>query len=140
MFERDELREFNKSIIEEFRSNEGVVGGMFEGEPLLLLTSTGAKSGLLRTNPVTYLADGDRYIIFASYEGQPTNPPWYYNLKSNPDVSIEVGSDKFNVKAIEVEDPERSELFAKVAERMPDFKEYEKRTTRVIPVIALTRS
>ncbi len=66
--------------------------------------------------------------------------PGYYNLKSNPDVSIEVGSDKFNVKAIEVEDPERSELFAKVAERMPDFKEYEKRTTRVIPVIALTRS
>ena len=139
MFQPDELREFNKSIIEEFRENAGIVGGMFEGANLLLLTTTGAKSGLSRTNPLAYMKDGERYIIFASYEGNPKNPPWYYNVKADPAVKLEVGSDSFTCTAREVDEPERTSLYASMVEKMPEFAEYESRTERTIPVIAVTR-
>lgn len=134
----EELKKFNNSIIDEFRANDGAVGGMFENAKLLLLTTTGAKTGLARVNPLAYLNDGKRYIIIASYEGAPTNPPWYYNLLSNPEVGIEVGSEKFTARAAVLDEPERTELYAKMVTIMPNFAEYESKTTRVIPVVALT--
>ena len=134
------MQDFNKSIIHEFRANNGVVGGQFAGAPLLLLTTTGAKSGLSRVNPLAYLADKNRHVIIASYAGGPTNPPWYHNLIANPEVYIEVGSDSFRAKAEVVSEPERSELYKKIADAMPAFAEYQTKTTRVIPVIALVRT
>lgn len=134
-----ELQEFNKSIIDEFRANDGVVGGMFADAQLLLLTTTGAKTSLIRINPLVCLSDGDRYIIIASYEGAPTNPPWYYNLLSNPEVGVEVGSEQFAARATVLDEPERTELYAKMVKIMPIFTEYQSKTTRVIPVVALTR-
>jgi deazaflavin-dependent oxidoreductase (nitroreductase family) len=133
------MQEFNQSIIDEFRANDGAVGGQFAGAPLLLLTSTGAKSGQSRVNPLAYLADGDRYIIFASFAGAPKNPPWYFNLLANPEVTVEVGGDAFTAKAIVVGEPERTQLYDKMANAIPTFAEYRDKTTRVIPVVALSR-
>ena len=130
---------FNKAIIDEFRANKGVVGGQFAGAPLLLLSTTGAKSGLARVNPLVYLADGDRQIIVASFAGAPTSPPWYHNLLANPEVGVEMGSENFKASAGVLDEPERTELYAKMVEIMPVFSEYQSKTTRVIPVIALTR-
>ena len=134
-----DMQEFNKSIIDEFRTNGGVVGGQFAGAPLLLLSTTGAKTGLPRVNPLAYLADGDRHIIIASYAGAPNNPPWYYNLLSNPEVSVELGSERFTANTEVLNEQERTELFTRMVEVMPVFSEYQSKTTRVIPVIALTR-
>lgn len=134
-----DFQKFNNKIIEEFRANGGKVGGQFEGAPLLLLTTTGAKSGLPRTNPLAYIADGDRYVVIASYAGAPTNPPWYYNLIANPGVEIEVGTQRFNARAQVLVEPERSALYRRMASVMPAFSEYERKTTRSIPVIALSR-
>ena len=130
---------FNKAIIDEFRANKGVVGGQFAGAPLLLLSTTGAKSGLARVNPLVYLVDGDRQIIIASFAGAPTSPPWYHNLLANPEVGVEMGSENFKASAGVLDEPERTELYAKMVEIMPVFSEYQSKTTRVIPVIALTR-
>ncbi len=135
-----DMKEFNKTTIDEFRANGGVVGGQFAGIPLLLLTTTGAKTGLTRVNPLAYMNHGDRHIIIASYAGAPTNPPWYYNLLSNPEVSVEMGSERFTAKADVLDEPERTELYAKMAGIIPVFSEYQSKTTRVIPVVALTRS
>ncbi|MFL5822697.1 MAG: nitroreductase family deazaflavin-dependent oxidoreductase [Solirubrobacteraceae bacterium] len=129
--------DFNAQIIEEFRANGGRVGGMFEGMPLLLLHHTGAKSGKARINPVAYTRDGERYVIFASKAGAPTNPDWYHNLKAHPEVSIEVGTDRLDVVAEEARGEERERLFAAQAERSPQFAEYQRKTDRVIPVITL---
>ena len=134
------MNEFNQSIIDEFRSNDGVVGGPFEGASLLLLGTIGAKSGLPRTNPLAYLREGDRLIVIASYAGAPVNPPWYYNLLANPEVSVEVGTEKFTAIASVVDEPDRSALYARMAQKMPAFQEYEAKTSRVIPVVALTRT
>jgi deazaflavin-dependent oxidoreductase (nitroreductase family) len=133
------MSDFNRSIVEEFRANGGKVGGPFEGAPMLLLTTTGAKSGKSRTVPVVYLADGDRYIVFASKAGAPTNPDWYHNLVANPAVSVEVGSERADADAVVLTGDERDQLYAQQAERMPGFKEYQDKTTRVIPVVALQR-
>jgi deazaflavin-dependent oxidoreductase (nitroreductase family) len=130
--------DFNAQIIEEFRANEGRVGGMFEGATLLLLHHTGAKSGKRRVNPLGYLDDDGRYVVFASKAGAPTNPDWYHNLKADPNVTIEVGSDTIEVGASEATGEERERLFRTQAERVPQFAEYEKKTNRVIPVIVLT--
>jgi len=130
--------EFNARIIEEFRANEGVVGGMFEGVPLLLLHHTGAKSGQARINPLAYQSDGDRYVVFASKGGAPTNPDWYHNLRANPRVNIEVGTDTIAVVASEAAGEERERLFRTQVENVPQFGEYEKQAGRVIPVIVLT--
>ena len=135
-----DMKEFNKTIIDEFHANGGVVGGQFAGIPLLLLTTTGAKTGHTRVNPLAYMNHGDRHIIIASYAGAPTNPPWYYNLLSNPEVSVEMGSERFTARANVLDEPERTELYAKMVEIIPVFSEYQSKTTRVIPVVALTRS
>jgi deazaflavin-dependent oxidoreductase (nitroreductase family) len=130
--------DFNANIIEEFHANEGRVGGMFEGVPLLLLHHTGAKSGISRVNPLAYQADDGRYVIFASKGGAPTNPDWYHNLRAQPNVTIEVGADTIAVVASEAAGEERERLFRTQAERVPQFGEYEQKTDRVIPVIVLT--
>ena len=130
--------DFNAQIIEEFHANEGRVGGMFEGSTLLLLHHTGAKSGKRRTNPLGYLNDQGRYVVFASKAGAPTNPDWYHNLKAHPNVTIEVGSDSIEVAASEAIGEERDRLYRTQAERVPQFAQYEKQTDRVIPVIVLT--
>ena len=135
-----DMKEFNKTTIDEFRANGGVVGGQFAGIPLLLLTTTGAKTGHTRVNPLAYMNHGDCHIIIASYAGAPTNPPWYYNLLSNPEVSVEMGSERFTARADVLDEPERTELYAKMVEIIPVFSEYQSKTTRVIPVVALTRS
>ena len=133
------MLEFNKKIIEEFRANGGVVGAPFENAPLLLLGTIGAKSSEPRTNPLAFLDEGECLIIIASFAGSPTHPPWYYNLQANPEVTVEVGTDKYQALASVVKEPERSDLYAKIAAERPAFAEYEQKTTRVIPVIALTR-
>lgn len=132
-----DIQELNKTIIEEFRANDGKVGGQFEGALLLLLTTIGAKSGRSRTNPLVYLTDNDRYVIIASYAGAPTHPPWYYNLKANPGVEVEIGTQRFKARAEILEDPERSNLYQQAASAMPAFSDYQRKTTRTIPVIAL---
>ena len=134
-----EMSDWNRQIIEEFRSNGGKVGGSFKGAPLLLLTTTGAKSGIVRTTPVMYLPDGKRIVIFVSKAGAPTNPAWYHNLIANPKATIEVGTETFEVTAVEVQGEECDQLYAKQASLYPGFAEYEAKTTRKIPVIVLQR-
>jgi deazaflavin-dependent oxidoreductase (nitroreductase family) len=130
--------DFNAQTIAEFRANGGKVGGPFDGAPLLLLHSVGAHTGETHVNPVMYLPDNGRYIVFASKGGAPTNPAWYHNLKSHPEVSIEVGPDTVEVTASEVKGAEHEELYSRQAAAYPQFAEYQTKTTRVIPVIALT--
>jgi deazaflavin-dependent oxidoreductase (nitroreductase family) len=130
--------DFNAKTIEEFRANEGRVGGMFEGTPLLLLHHTGAKSGAARINPLAYASDDGRYVIFASKAGAPTNPDWYFNLKAHPNVTIDVGTDTVDVVASEAEGEQRDRLYRAQAEKVPQFAGYEKQAGRVIPVILLT--
>jgi len=132
-----EREDRNAGIIQEFRTNHGKVGGYFEGRPLLLLTMRGAKTGVERTTPLAYLADGERFVIFATKGGAPTNPDWYYNVSANPDVTIEVGDRRLPAKARVTAEPERSELYERQAERWPAFAEYPMKTSRTIPVIVL---
>jgi deazaflavin-dependent oxidoreductase (nitroreductase family) len=134
-----ELNERNKMIIDEFRANGGKVGGPFEGKTLLLLHTRGAKSGQERINPVACIRDGERLAVIASKGGAPTNPDWYYNVIANPLVTVEVGTDKFQARATISEEPERTRLYNKMVEVMPGFDDYRRKTSRVIPVIVLTR-
>ena len=134
------MQEFNQKIIDEFRANDGIVGGPFEGASLLLLGTTGAKSRQRRTNPLAYMDEGDRLIVIASFAGAPSNPPWYHNLRANPEVTVEVGVEKYQAQAVVVDEPERSELYDKMATAMPAFAEYRAKTSRIIPVIALQRT
>ena len=131
------MNDFNRQVIEEFRANGGVVGGPFAGRPLLLLTTTGAKSGKERTSPLVYMADGDRMVIIASKGGAPSNPDWYYNLVANPEVTVERGTERFAARAAVVDEPERTRLFTKVSDKMPGFAEYQSKTERTIPVVVL---
>lgn len=128
----------NLKIVDEFRANEGRVGGRFEGKSLLLLHTRGARSQQDRINPVAYVKDGNRFVVIASKGGAPTHPDWYYNLLANPLVTVEVGSEKFQARAAVAEEPERTRLYNKMVEMMPGFDEYRRKTTRVIPVIVLT--
>lgn len=128
----------NAQIIAEFRKNHGKVGGYFEGSPILLIHSKGARSGGLHINPVMYLKDGERILVFASKAGADTNPDWYHNLKAHPDTQIEIGDDTMEVRAEEIKGPERDRLYAKQVSLYPRFGEYEAKTKRVIPVIAFT--
>jgi deazaflavin-dependent oxidoreductase (nitroreductase family) len=130
--------DFNARIIDQFRANGGRVGEPFENTTLLLLHHTGAKSGAERINPLAYLRDGERYVIFASKAGAPTNPDWYHNLKAHPDVTIEVGTDTLKAVATEATGEERERLFQAQAERAPAFADYQRKTDRRIPVIVLT--
>jgi deazaflavin-dependent oxidoreductase (nitroreductase family) len=132
------VNDWNAQTIAEFRRNHGKVGGTFEGAPLLLLHHTGAHSGKSRVNPMMYLEDGDRYLVFASKGGADTNPDWYYNLKAHPDVQIEVKDETIDVHAAEITGPERDRLYSRQASLYPAFGKYQSLTKRIIPVIALT--
>jgi deazaflavin-dependent oxidoreductase (nitroreductase family) len=129
---------FNEQVISEFRANHGKLGGPFEGAPLLLLHTTGARSGQPRVSPVMYLPDGNRYVVFASKAGADTNPGWYHNLMTDPRAQIEVGDQTLDVEATEVRGADREDLYARQASVYPAFAGYQRKTTRVIPVVALT--
>ena len=131
--------DWNRQTIEAFRATGGKVGGVWEGRPLLLLTTTGAKSGQRRTTPVMYLPDGDRLLVFATKAGAPTNPAWYHNLIAYPEVTVEVGTETYEATATPLTGEERDRLYAKQASLYPQFGEYQARATRKIPVIALER-
>jgi deazaflavin-dependent oxidoreductase (nitroreductase family) len=134
------VNDWNRQIIEEFRTNGGKVGGQFEGAPMLLLTTEGARTGQRRVNPMMYLADGKRMIVFASKAGAPVNPAWYHNLVAHPQVTVEVGTETFKATATVLTGEERDRLYAKQAASYPRFGEYQTKTTRIIPVIALERT
>lgn len=134
-----ELNDFNQQVIKEFRANQGKVGGQMANMPMLLLTTTGAKSGRTITKPLVYTKDGDRIVIIASFAGGPKNPPWYHNLVANPEATVEVGTERFRVKATVTSGEERQRLYNHQAEQMPIFVEYQQKTTRQIPVFVLTR-
>src|SRR6476659_5510970 len=134
------MSDFNQDIIKEFRANSGKVGGYFAGANMLLLHTVGAKSGQARTNPMVYVTDGDRLVVIASKGGADSNPDWYYNLRANPIVTVEVGNERFQARATPVtEEPERSRLYAMMVEHRPGFADYETKTSRKIPAIALER-
>ena len=135
----DDPNNRNQKIIDEFRANAGKVGGYFAGKTLLILHTVGAKSGEERVNPTAYTTDGDRLVIIASKGGAPTHPNWYYNILANPLVTVEVGTERFQAQAAVASEPERSRLYQKMVDMMPGFAEYERKTSRVIPVITLTR-
>jgi len=132
--------DWNAQVIAEFRANSGQVGGQFTGAPLLLLRTKGARSGTERINPMMYLA-GDRSLyVFASYAGRDENPAWFHNLVANPQVGVEVGTETYAATATVLTGAERDEIYAEQARLYPGFAEYEEKTTRIIPVVALTRS
>ena len=130
---------FNEGVIAEFRANGGKVGGPFAGAPMMILTTTGAKSGQPRTMPLVYTTDGDRYVIIASKGGAPTSPDWFHNLVANPEVTVEVGTETFPARASVLEEPEHARLYDAQAALMPNFAEYQQKTTRKIPVVVLER-
>jgi deazaflavin-dependent oxidoreductase (nitroreductase family) len=134
-----DLHDFNRGIIEEFRANGGEVGGPFAGTPMLLLTTTGAKTGERRTHPMVFTRDGDRYVVIASKGGAPTHPAWFHNLVAQPSVEVEVGDERFTATAHVAEGEERARLFAAQAALMPHFDDYQTKTTRQLPVVVLTR-
>lgn len=133
------MNDWNKAIIEEFRANEGKVGGQFANMRLLLLHTTGAKSRLPRINPLAYIEDDERLVVMASKGGAPTNPDWYYNIVTNPEVSVEVGTEQFQARATVATEPERTRLFEKMSTRYPGFADYQRQITRIIPAVVLTR-
>jgi deazaflavin-dependent oxidoreductase (nitroreductase family) len=133
------MDELNKAVINEFRANQGKVGGQMEGMPILLLTMTGAKTGRTLIRPLCYSRDGDRIVVIASFGGAPHNPPWYHNLIANPVVTVEVGTQKFKARADQASGAERQRLFDAQASIMPFFNDYQKKTRRQLPVLTLTR-
>jgi deazaflavin-dependent oxidoreductase (nitroreductase family) len=133
------MNDYNRRLIEEFRAHGGKVGGMWEGTPLLLLTTAGARSGERRTTPMAYLPDGDRLIVWASNGGSPRNPDWYHNLLAHPQVTVEVGTETFDAIAVVTADAERDRLWARGVAVYPSLAEHQAKTTRQIPVIALSR-
>ena len=135
-----DYNEFNRQLIEEFRANGGKVSGMFAGAPLLLLTTTGARSGQPRIAPLVYTTDNSRVVVIASKGGAPTHPDWFYNVRANPEVTVELGTETFPARATIVKGPERQRLFDQMAAQMPNFAEYQRNTTRQLPVIVLERA
>ncbi len=129
--------DWNTGVITEFRANEGKVGGMFEGMPLLLLHTTGAKSGKERINPLAYRSDGEALVVFASKGGAPTHPDWFHNVRVNPKVTVEVGTDQREMVARVAEGDERNRLWEAQKLEFPGFAEYESKTDRQIPVVVL---
>ena len=136
----DLMKEFNKNLIEEFRANGGKVGGPFADAALLLLTTTGAKSGQPRLAPLAYLTIDGKTIIIGSKAGADTNPDWVHNLRANPQAHIEVGTEAYDVTSRELPRSERDEIFDKVVAVAPGFGEYQSKTSRVIPLFELIRS
>ena len=134
-----QMIDYNNKVIKEFRENGGEVTGRFAGAPLLLLTTTGAKSGEKRTTPLAFSSDGDDIIIIASYAGNPKHPAWFLNMRANPEVTIELPNETFITNAVIPEGEERQRLFDQQAAKMPAFKEYQAKTSRQIPVIVISR-
>src|SRR6516165_3993023 len=134
-----DLNEFNRNLIEEFLANGGKVSGMFERSPLVILTTTGAQSGQPRTFPVVYTRDGDRLVVVASKGGSDQNPAWYHNLVAHPTVTVELPDETYQARAVVVEGDDRDRLYRAHADRMPQFDEYQAKTARRIPVVALER-
>lgn len=132
-------KSFNEKLIDEFRANGGQVSGMFEGRPMMLLTTVGKKSGQPRVAPLIYTTDGDDVVVIASKGGAPTNPDWYYNLQVNPTVTVEVGAETYQAQAVVASGAERQRLYDAQAAEMPMFAEYQKNTEREIPVVVLKR-
>ncbi|GAA3629845.1 nitroreductase family deazaflavin-dependent oxidoreductase [Microlunatus ginsengisoli] len=130
---------WNDKVIDEFRANQGNVGGPFAGAPMILIHHRGARSGLERVNPLVYLPDGGEMVIAATKGGAPTNPDWYHNLKAHPRITAEVGTETFTVDATEITGSERDELWRRMVELRPGFADYETKTSRVFPVFRLTR-
>lgn len=133
------MSDMNLKVIEEFRANDGKVGGFFVNNKLLLLHTTGARSGKDRINPLVTFEDGNRLVIVASKGGAPSHPDWYYNILSNPDVEVEYGTERFQAKAVVTEEPERTRLYGIMETKMSSFTEYREKAGRVIPVVILTR-
>ena len=133
------MSDMNKQIIEEFRANSGKVGGYFVNNTLLLLHTTGAKSGQERINPLVTFEDGDRLVIVASKSGAPSHPDWYYNVVANPVVDVEYGTEEFQARATVTSEPERTELYEKMENTFATFSEYKEKAGRVIPVVTLSR-
>jgi deazaflavin-dependent oxidoreductase (nitroreductase family) len=131
--------DWNAKIIEEFRANEGRVGGPFEGAPVLLLHTTGAKSGATRVKPMMYLDLNNHRYVFATKSGADTNPDWFHNLRAHPRVTVEVGTEKYHAIAVNVTGEDRDRVYSEQARRYPGFAEYAKKTSRVIPVVELGR-
>ena len=134
-----ELNEYNKQVITEFRANGGKVGGQMENMPVILLTMTGAKSGRTITKPLVYTTDGERIVVIASFAGAPHHPGWYHNLVANPEVTLEIGTERFRARAEVTSGEERQRLFDAQAAQMPIFHDYQKKTSRQIPVVVFNR-
>ena len=134
-----DMNDFNQNVIKQFRANGGKVGPPFEGAPMLLLTTTGARSGQHRTTPLVHTRDGDDIVVLASKGGAPSHPAWYHNLVANPEVTLEVGTETFKARARVATGEERDRLYAAQAKLMPNFGEYQQKTTRRIPVVVLKR-
>lgn len=135
-----DVNDWNARIIAEFRANEGRVGGRFEGAPLLLLHTTGARSGAERANPMMYLEDDGHLYVFASKAGADTHPDWYHNLVKTPAVSVELGTGTFPATATPLTEPAGTRVYAEQSRRYPGFTEYAAKTDRDIPVVELVRS
>ncbi|MDE0369710.1 MAG: nitroreductase family deazaflavin-dependent oxidoreductase [bacterium] len=134
------MNDWNATIIEEFRANDGQVGGMFEGRTLLLLHHTGARTGIRRVTPLAYQNLADGYAVFASKAGADTNPDWYHNVVANPRTEVEVGTRTIQVRARVATGEERDQIWSRQKQDYPQFAEYESKTSRVIPVIVLERA
>lgn len=132
-----DFKDLNRRVIEEFRTNEGRVGGRFTGTPLILVHHCGAKSGAQYIAPLVYSRDGERYVVIASKGGAPDDPQWFRNLVAHPEVTVEVGTETFPVRARVAEGDERARLFRAQADAMPNFDDYARATTRQIPVVVL---
>lgn len=133
------IKGFNQAIADEFRTNDGKVGGQFAGADLLLLTTTGAKSGQPRLSPLAYFRIDDRLIIIGSFAGADINPAWVHNLRAHPSAHIEVGNESFDVIARELPPAERGAAFLKVTAAAPGFADYQAKTARVLPIFELQR-
>ncbi|GHO99415.1 hypothetical protein KSF_094630 [Reticulibacter mediterranei] len=136
---KKQMEQMNLPIIEEFRANGGKVGGPFEGKNILLLETIGAKSHQSRINPIGYMKEGDAFVVIASKGGAHTNPDWYHNVLAHPEVWLEVGTERFKAQATIPEREERDRLFAAFVQQEPGFAEYQKNTTRILPVVILRR-
>jgi deazaflavin-dependent oxidoreductase (nitroreductase family) len=139
MTEIHDLNDWDRQIIEAFRANGGNVGGQLAGAPLLLLTTTGAKSGEPRTRPLAYLSEGGNIYVFAGNRGAPTNPAWYHNLVAHPDVTVELGAEKFEARAIVLDSEEGERLGRIQLQKIPALAELQKKITRKVPVVLLER-
>ena len=134
------MSDWNHGVIEEFRANDGRVGGYFAGAPMILIHHIGAKTGTVRVNPLVFFPEADgSMLIVASKGGAPTNPDWYRNVVAHPRFDVEVGTQTFTVQATELKDDERAQVWQRIVAERPGFGDYEKKTSRVMPVLRLSR-